>query len=476
MRYDRASEGQVAKGSDPGTKGRELSSLPACNQDLECPSRVNPRNAPDAGPSLLRPGWLSGRDGLLIFEGASLDRMDGTDPAETHRSMIAVEIEEDRQLDRVLGQRLGSLEGPTLICVGSLHGNEPAGTLAFQKVLRKLEEQNLAIRGEFLGLLGNRAAYKAHQRFMIHDLNRYWLPHRIQASLAGELDNSSSPEDIELHELRLELAEIFDRRRGRIFFLDLHTTSGGGQPFAVMSDTLRNRSFAMEFPVPVIVGLEEELEGTLSEYLGRLGAVTMGFEGGQHEELSSVDLCEAAIWIALETSGILAADSAPEPEIGRKILARLCQDLPRVFEIRLRHPIREGDGFKMEPGFKSFEKIHKGQLLARDRSGDCHAKENGRILMPLYQEQGEDGYFEIRRFSPFWLGVSRALREAHIDRVVHWLPGVRRHPDSKDALVINRHVARFYSLQLFHLLGFRRHRSVGDRLLMIRQQRDLPEE
>ena len=390
--------------------------------------------------------------------------------------MIAVEIAQDRELGRILGRRLGSAPGPTLICIGSLHGNEPAGTVAFQRVFRKLEERDLELQGELLGLLGNRAAYQADQRFMVSDLNRYWLPHRIQASIAGELSESSVPEDLELHELRQEIAAAFERRRGTIYFLDLHTTSGGGQPFAVMSDTLRNRSFAMEFPVPVIVGLEEELEGTLSEYVGRLGAVTMGFEGGQHEELSSVDLCEAAIWIALETSGVLPAGSASEPDLGRRMLARICRELPPVFEIRLRHPIVEGDGFQMEPGFKSFQKIHRGELLARDRNGEYRAQENGRILMPLYQKQGDDGYFEIRRFSPFWLGVSRALRKAGIDRIVHWLPGVERHPDSEEALLINRRVARFYSLQIFHLLGFRRHRAVGEQLLMIRQQRDIPGE
>ncbi|MCB1037744.1 MAG: succinylglutamate desuccinylase/aspartoacylase family protein [Acidobacteria bacterium] len=390
--------------------------------------------------------------------------------------MIAVEQEEERQLGRILGQRIGKEPGPTLLCIGSLHGNEPAGTLAFQRVFAKIEERGLEIRGELLGLLGNRTAFKAHRRFMVHDLNRYWLAHRIQASLAGELAGSSTPEDNELHELRLELTAAFERCRGRMHFLDLHTTSGGGQPFAVMSDTLRNRTFALQFPVPVIVGLEEELEGTLAEYLGRKGAVTMGFEGGQHEEASSVDLCEAAIWIALETSGVLPAGSVPEAEAGRRMLAMICKDLPRVFEIRLRHPIRNGDEFQMEPGFKSFQPVRKGQLLATDRFGEYRAHENGRILMPLYQKLGEDGYFEIRQFRPFWLRISRSLRKMRLDRVVHWLPGVRRHPDSADALIINRRVARFYSLQIFHLLGFRRHRTAGERLLMIRQQRDFPGE
>jgi Succinylglutamate desuccinylase / Aspartoacylase family len=383
-------------------------------------------------------------------------------------------LEAERALSRIVGQRRGTASGPTLICVGSLHGNEPAGYRALQRVFATLEAKQIEIRGELLGLIGNRAALAAGKRFMVNDLNRIWSPARVQASREGQLAHSSVPEDRELDELRTELSAAFRRARETVYLVDLHTTSGDGPAFSVIADTLRNRSFALQFPVPIIVGLEEELGGTVTDYVGSRGHVTMGFEGGKHDAPSSIDLCEAAIWIALVSAGLLDASEVPDLGGARRLLRKVSQGVPRVFEVRHRQPVEPGDGFRMEPGFRSFQVIHKGQVLARDRKQVFRAREDGRILMPLYQEQGADGYFEVHHFSPFWLRVSGTLRRLRIDSVVHWLPGIQRHPESSDTLVVDQRVARFLSLELLHLLGFRRHRTAGRKLVMTRQQRDFP--
>lgn len=389
-------------------------------------------------------------------------------------TLTAVEPTTERGIERIIGQRVGRQAGPTLICVGSMHGNEPAGRLGVARVFAKLAERGLELKGELVGLVGNRAAVAKGTRFVHFDLNRHFKPPRLQASIEGELADSTIAEDRELDELRLELAAIAARARGPVFFLDLHTTSGKGYPFAVMSDTLRNREFALHFPVPIIVGLEEELEGTLSEFVGCLGHVAVGFEGGQHDDPESIELSEAAVWIALASAGLLPHGVVPEEVAGFDRLRATCKKLPPVFEVRYRQAIKPEDGFVMEPGFASFDEITKGQLLARGLGGrEYRAREQGHILMPLYQKQGEDGYFEVRTFSPFWLRFSKALRHLRVDHVLHWLPGVRRHEKSPDALVIDRRVARFLTLQISHLLGFRRHRSAGERFLVVtRQQRD----
>jgi succinylglutamate desuccinylase len=60
---------------------------------------------------------------------------------------------------------------------------------------------------------------------------------------------------------------------------------------------------------------------------------------------------------------------------------------------------------------------------------------------------------EVRRF---WLGVSAALRRLGFQRIIHWLPGIRRHPRRPGVFVVNPRVARFYAREIFHLLGYRR--------------------
>jgi hypothetical protein len=53
------------------------------------------------------------------------------------------------------------------------------------------------------------------------------------------------------------------------------------------------------------------------------------------------------------------------------------------------------------------------------------------------------------------------------------LPGVRRHPSLPRTLIVDTRVARFYPLELFHLVGFRKRRKHGAILLVSRRPFDL---
>jgi hypothetical protein len=82
----------------------------------------------------------------------------------------------------------------------------------------------------------------------------------------------SGPESNEQQELFIHLSDAVKRARGEVYFLDLHTTSAEGEPLATVGDTLRKRRFALMFPVMIVLGLEEQIEGTLLEYLNNRGA------------------------------------------------------------------------------------------------------------------------------------------------------------------------------------------------------------
>jgi succinylglutamate desuccinylase len=169
---------------------------------------------------------------------------------------------------------------------------------------------------------------------------------------------------------------------------------------------------------------------------------------------------------------MLPEAAMPELTGARKTLARDGRGLPRVLEMRHRHPVSPDDGFRMRPGYRNFQRVQRGEAVADDRAGAVRATESARILMPLYQVQGDDGFFVVREFRPFWLHLSYGLRRAGADRWVQWLPGVRRHPSRSGALVVNRRVARWFALQLLHLLGYRRHEDDGHRLVVLRQEVD----
>jgi succinylglutamate desuccinylase len=356
-----------------------------------------------------------------------------------------------------------------LLITGGIHGNEPAGVLAAERVLPRLRELRAAIRGEIVLLRGNTRALERNVRYVDVDFNRQWTSTTIAAN-GSHL--SSTAEGKERRELLTCLSEAIKRARGEVYFLDLHTTSADGEPFATVGDTLRNRRFALMFPLTIVLGLEEQIEGTLLEYLNDLGVITLGFEAGQHEALSSVDHHEAMIWNAVIATGNLAREHLVDLEHWQSGLQRAGRR-SRVIEVRYRHSIRPEDNFRMEPGFRSFEPVSRGQLLATDRSGDVTARESGLILMPLYQLLGDDGFFLAREVKRFWLNLSAMLRELRFGNFMHVLPGVRRDGRSKDVLVINTRVARLLPLQIFHLLGFRKLRWVDNSLVVSRRAYDL---
>ena len=255
--------------------------------------------------------------------------------------------------------------------------------------------------------------------------------------------------------------------------MDLHTTSGSGAAFSTVSDTLQNRELALTLPVPMVLGLEELVEGTLHDYTGRLGIVTIAFESGQHQEPEAVDRAEAAIWLMLHATGLLDRDEwIEELRRSHSLLSETHKHLPRAFEMRYRHPIAPGDDFRMKPGYLNFQPVAKGEAVATDLDGDVVSPEEARLLMPLYQAQGTDGFFVVREFAPVWLRISSALRKLNLDRVVHWLPGIRRHPSDPHSFVVNRRVARWYALQILHLLGFRRELDAGEVLVVQRRAMD----
>ena len=126
-----------------------------------------------------------------------------------------------------------------------------------------------------------------------------------------------------------------------------------------------------------------------------------------------------------------------------------------IFEIIYRYEIKKRDDFKMEPGFTNFQHIKKGQLLAKNNNDHIEAQENAQIFMPLYQGKGDDGFFAIRRVPKVFLNLSAVLRTIRFDKILPLLPGVNWVNGKKDELIVNLKVARFFSKQFFHLLGYR---------------------
>jgi predicted deacylase len=358
--------------------------------------------------------------------------------------------------------------GPLFVSTGGVHGNEPAGTVALERVVEALRREPGGFRGRLLALAGNLGALAEGVRYRDVDLNRAWTAERL-----AELEQLTDAEAEEQRGLgELLRAAATERSPGfDAYFLDLHTSSAEGIPFACIGDTLRNRRFARGFPVPIVLGLEEQIDGALLEHLNCAGFVTLGFEGGQHGAEAAVENHEAAVWAGLASAGMLPRQD-PRAVAARARLAERSRGVPPVLEIRYRHALAPRDEFRMRPGFANFGSVARGQVLAEHEGAEVRAHYAARVLLPLYQGRGDDGFFLARQISPRWLTLSAVLRRTGMRRLAPLLPGVRRHPGRPDCLLVDRRVARWFTVEVFHLLGFRKRRAHGDQLIVCHRPHD----
>jgi predicted deacylase len=360
------------------------------------------------------------------------------------------------------------VSGPTVVVVAGMHGNEPSGLQAFGRVLDRLRWRATPLCGRLVGIAGNLAALQQSKRFIDEDLNRIWQPASVSQRTVTPAEERSVEAEQQAQMLGVLHVELNSGPRVA-HFLDLHTSSAPGKPFVCIGDTLRNRDFATQFPVPVILGLEEQVDGALLEYVNNLGHITVGVEAGQHDDPASVDFHEAFVSLALVGAGCASRADLPRYDEMRERLRSAGAALPHVLEVRHRHAIAPADHFRMRPGYENFQPVEAGEAVAEDADGDIQAPETGRVLLPLYQGQGNEGYFIVREFASFWLGASALLRRLGLGGLARWLPGVRVHAGDVNTLVVDRAVARWFTVEIFHLLGYRKERSSGDQLLFTRR-------
>ena len=360
-----------------------------------------------------------------------------------------------RPTDRIIGMRGSRSDGPLLLVVAGLHGNEMSGVHASQRVLAEIDSRAIELKGRFVALAGNIQAQASGRRFIDTDLNRMWSAASVRALLDREPAGDGA-EDREQRELIAAIDAQTQRHTGSIVLIDLHSTSADAPPFCIISDTLQNRRIAFALSVPVILGLEEVIHGTIQEWYGQRGYVTAAVEGGQHDDPDTIDRLESALWITLVKSGLAGQSQVPELDRHRRRLRALSVGLPSVVEVVHRYGRLEGDGFRMIDGFKNFSPIRRGQLVARDANGEIRSPMGGMLVLPSYQTSGDDGYFVGRRVKRIWLRLSTVARRVRLDRVAPWLPGVRRDEVDRDVMLADPKIARWLTQKVFHLLGFRK--------------------
>jgi len=361
-------------------------------------------------------------------------------------------LQEKLSVNRVIGKIETGKPGPTLVFFAGIHGNEVAGVFALEKVFADLEKVKDKIRGKVYGISGNLKALASNKRYLKEDLNRLWTKSNIkQIAKKGVFVE----EEEELIALLGMIEGILENDPGPYYFIDLHTTSSKTLPFITINDALINRKFSALFPVPVVLGIEEFLDGPMLSYINQLGYVAIGFESGQHEEEAAISNNIAFIYLALVFARLIKKKAFPEFEDYYRQLENAANEVQDIFEVTYLHRIQNGEQFKMLPGFESFEQVKKGTPLAVSDGNTLESPYSARLFMPLYQKLGNDGFFLIRRIPPFALKLSSFLRKTKADNLLVMLPGIHWENREKEILRVDLNTAKYFTGPLFHLLGYR---------------------
>src|SRR5690606_29172411 len=156
-------------------------------------------------------------------------------------------------------------------------------------------------------------------------------------------------------------------------------------------------------------GFDEQTKGTFMNYVNEMGLTGVAFEAGEHFAAASVENQVSFIWMILSIIGCIDGDKIEEFDKHYSNLAKANFGQHKIFDLVYHHEIEEEDQFKMRPGYTTFDKIEKGEHIADDTNGPLRAPEAGNIFMPLYQKQGEDGYFIVVEKSKEWLDLSERI-------------------------------------------------------------------
>ena len=303
---------------------------------------------------------------------------------------------------RLIGRYSQQKKGPMLVVIGAMHGNEPAGVEAIKAVLLRLKDEEVKnpdfeFRGSFMGVIGNLDAYQKNVRYIDQDLNRSWS-YQVYKDIVKKPKEHLNTEHRQIIEIIEELRQEINRAfPTEMVVLDLHTTSAHGGIFSLTTDDDFSIKMAKELHAPVIKGMLKGIsDSSIHFFHGQnLGIPTtaIGFECGQHLDPNAINIGVAAIINCMRT--INCVNSKDVENFHDEMLIDFSKELPKVNKIIYKYAIKDRSQFSMIPGFKSFDKVAEGQPLAYDGGELITCPKDARILMPLYQKKGNDGYFLI---------------------------------------------------------------------------------
>lgn len=250
--------------------------------------------------------------------------------------------------------------GPALAIFAGVHGNELAGVYALQKLLPTLKPT----RGKLYIAFANPEAIKANVRMLNKNLNRCFVP-----------DNKGdSPENIRAR----ELMKVLDKCDA---MLDLHMFyDDEGEPFVICESNALD--IAIKFDVKIISTNWSIAEpGATDGYMFAQGKIGLCVECGPISKPKEyTDFAVKTIYQFLSYF-----DMSPKKVAFSKATKRVVMADKSIYKSSSR--------FKLKSGYKNFDRLSDGEVIAEDTNQKYLAQENECIIFPHYAARiGEEAY------------------------------------------------------------------------------------
>lgn len=189
--------------------------------------------------------------------------------------------------------------GPHVVVLGLLHGNEIAGAVVLDRMMRQGVQPR---RGRLTLVFGNLSAYARFDpaqptasRFLDEDLNRVWDPAVLDGPrVSSELARARALRPV------IDSADVL---------LDLHTMLWPSDPLILSGPVDRGRALAAAIGVPdLVVADRGHATGPrlidYGRFTGPGEAAACLVEAGQHWEAATVDVVWACVQGLLRTTGL----------------------------------------------------------------------------------------------------------------------------------------------------------------------------
>jgi len=300
---------------------------------------------------------------------------------------------EPATLERVLGKYSCGEDGPALVISADVFEGHTSGVHAFRKVYKALSQMGVPLKGEVTGLAGN---INTRKKGILTQLKQSLS---IEDGFSSyHTDTPGYNEATEFVDLIEEYEKASSSATNGTYFLDLKVSSNIRQPYLCSSSNPHACQFAGQFPLLSIRGMEEYVTDHMGFYLNAKCYVGCTFFVGSSGPYDAEQLFEAAIWLALVNSGCVEKSDVPNFSFHERILENTFEEELKSFEVVYKYSIQEDEFFRMLPGFETFQKIKQGQLLATSDGGAVVSQWEGRIFMPLYHTQCQDGFFVLKEY------------------------------------------------------------------------------